>query len=227
MKKTIIAVLLFLTASLCFTYGQNVRVEVGLGYHGLLFDGKLTFNQPEPGKEDITEDIKKTLHSFAVNFAFVPYITESFGFGLYGNILFTSKEEAAIPVFPISGFDCLLGPVFKLYNSEKTCISLTPGMHVSIFFLQRIGSNAETRKEMTSTQFGLGANITGEYQLSPKVYGYARFQLSYDLYSQFFRGGKSGQSDIWGNSSGSDPETGKGAISAWNINPSVGLGFKL
>jgi len=228
MKKTIILVLLFLSVSPCFADGQSVRFEVGLGYQGLFFNGTLTFNQPEPGSSDIIEDIKTTLHSFAINFAFIPYLTESFGFGFYGNILFTSPEEAVISVLPISGFDCLIGPTFMLYNSEAKYVSFTPGMHLAAFFFNDMGLSDETKKDMSSYQIGLGANVTGEYYFTPKVYGYARFQLSYDLYSQFSRGGKySPNNPISGSGGGSGAQDGKGSISAWNINPSIGLGYKL
>jgi len=225
MKKIIIMLLLFLSVLPCFAEGRAGSFEIGVGYHGMIFDGTLTFNQPEPGKEDITEDIKKTLSSFAINFALIPYFTKSFGFGFYVNILFVSKEEAGIPVFPVAGVDFLMGPAFMLYNSEKTCVSFTPGMHMGYFAFFEDGSR-QISKQIGSGQIGLGANVTGEYHFTPKVYIYARFQLSYDLYSWFSRGGTSGtHNPITGNSGGSAAEDGKGNISAWNINPYIGLGF--
>ena len=208
MKRIIIGLLLFLSVSLCFAGG---KFEVGLGYHGMIFNGNLTFeaNQDYP---ELIMDINKNFPSFAINFAFIPYFTESFGFGFYGNFLLSTKEGD----FPINGLDFLLGPAFMLYSNETISVSLTPGMHMSIMLLD---------KTSLSKQIGLGGNVTGEYHFTPKVYAYARFQLSCDLYSWYSHGGTSSGNALVGYG-GKKAQEGNGDISAWNINPCIGLGFK-
>ena len=208
MKRIIIGLLLFLSVSLCFAGG---KFEAGLGYHGMIFNETLTFEANQDYHELIM-DINKTYSSFAIHFAFIPYIIKNFGFGFYGNFLLSTVEGD----FPINGLDCLIGPAFMFYNNEKTCVSFTPGMHMSIILLD---------KTSLSKQIGIGGNVTGEYYFTPKVYAYARFQLSCDLYSSYSHGGTSSGNALVGYG-GKKAQEGKGDISAWNINPCIGLGFK-
>ena len=209
MKKTIIGLLLFLSVSLCFAGG---KVEGGIGYHGMIMNDSFYFeaNQDYP---ELFMDVNETFSSFAINFAFITLLSESFGLGLHGNFLLRTEEE----VFPFNGVDFFVGPVFTLYNSEKKSVTLSPGMHFSFMLLD---------DQTMSKQIGLGGNVKGEYYLSKNVYAFASFLLSCDFYSWHSHGGTSGGNAISG-FGGKQAQEGSGNIFAWNINPYVGLGYKL
>ena len=222
MKKTFIGLLLFLSVSLCFAKGVlDDNKEFGIGYYGFIHTATRDYTIQNPNTyndENITGDITNAASAFAINAAFTRYYTESFGMGMYQNIFFlketlitehgeSRKEEMRGTGV---GIDYLIGPIFKLYEDEKTCVSLASGIHLNFLFFFLYDGNSGS---VLSLQTGLGASITDEYSLANGLYVYARFQLYYDFYSYEISGGGRGG-------------RGFGFISAWNISPCVGIGFR-
>jgi hypothetical protein len=220
MKKTIIWFLLFLSVSLCFAKGVlDDDKEFGIGYYGFIHTATRDYtaiNSNTYDRENTTGDITNAASAFAINATFTKYYTESFGMVFFQNI-FLLKETIITEHGESSkneingtgvGIDYLIGPIFKLYENEKTAVSLATGIHLNfLFFFIYDGNN-----DILSLQTGLGASITDEYSLADGLYVYARFQLYYDFYSYEISGGGGGR--------------GFGFISAWNISPCVGIGFK-
>jgi len=229
MKKIIIGLLLFLSVSLCFAKGVlDDNTEMGVGYHAMSHTATRNYtkeNWDTNEKKEITGDITNTVSSFIVySYAYTSYSAQNIGLGFYVNILLpqatanTVQLESNTP-FPIA-VDFILGPAFRIYDSEITFVSLGTGIHGLI-----IGGIYDGDRDVYSYQLGLGANITGALKFSPsilgftpKLYVYARLQLSYDFYSW----------EMWDPPRDSDRRSGirNSNISAWSINPTIGIGYR-
>jgi hypothetical protein len=234
MKKTIIGILLFLSVSLCFADGSVF--ELGVGYHGMINPQTRTFptgDGEHPGK---TPTDLGPISSFAINVAYAKYSENKIGFGIYLNFLmsqyyeFTPEGgETQIITKDVNkhtfhfSMDALLGPVFILYNTETIDVSMAVGAHWYYYLGHWI---PELSTNSTFHQIGLGANVSGAYHFTSAIYAYGRFQLAYDLYSWYSTGGTAGKKDIFGSYGGGGGNRISSGVSAWNISPCIGLGYR-
>jgi len=244
MKKTIIGLLLFLSASLCFAKGVvdatkkelGDNIEVGVGYHSMIHTATRDFTKGyyDNGnyvEKEFTDDITNIISSIAINLAYNKFYTDEVGFGLYLNFFFPKEgtiimkgesETFKWEYVPIA-MDLLIGPIFSIYESENIFVSFATGIHWTLFYGLFDGDRDKVNyRKILSNQIGLGTNITGEYYLIPDtLYVYARFQLGYDFYSF----------EMWGQSEDGtgrykeDKGNRNGFISAWSISPCIGIGF--
>ena len=212
MKRISIAVLLFLSVSLCFAKGQRDSFEVGIGFHSI------TEKQTVSGI-----DVETTVPSFAINFAGISLYTDTIGIGAYGNLLFPqsfklSAQGQSVYVDKsaydfLFAMDFLIGPAFMLYNNDTICVPLSAGIHYyQLWSVNSVGST-------NTSEIGIGANITGEYHFTPKVYAYARFQLSLDFFSW-------GTTEVFTGNGYSVSQSNSGSLTTWGINPCIGIGFQ-
>jgi len=233
MKKAIIGLLLFLSVSLCFAEGAvnatkkalNDYFEVGVGYHGMIhtktrdFTKEIQNSDGSYGKKEVTDDIVNGISSLAIDVTYIKYSFDNLGFGLYLNFLIPQEvtiteqggaETQKWSTIPIA-LDLLIGPIFNIYDNEKTLVSLAAGMHGCI-----MPGIYDGEGDVFSYQIGVGANITCKYRFNKRLYVYARFLLGYDFYSW----------ENWDENGEREGGGREGNFSAWNISPSIGLGFK-
>jgi hypothetical protein len=209
MKKNVFVFLLLFLGALCFAKGQRDSFELGVGYH------RMTETQEDSG-------IKLTMPSLAINFAGTTFYTKNIGIAAYGNFLLPQELKVSAQGLSfiidksaynfLFGMDFLIGPAFMLYQNESFCLPLSIGMNYC--HLWSVVSVVDT----SSSEIGLGANITGEYHVNPTVYIYGRFQLSLGLYS-------------WGTASGYTEDgvasiSGSGSSITWGMEPCIGIGFQ-
>ena len=212
MKRAVVLTIVLLSAAFCFAGGKRSSIEAGVGFH------RITETTQVSGIE-----IKTTVPSLAVNVAGIHYFSDRAGIGVYGNVLFprkfkvTAQGQTAIvdksAYDMLMAADALLGPVFMLYRGESFCLPMSFGFHW--YSLWTEAGSASTNLN----QIGMGANIAGEYHFGPKVYAFARFQLSCDFYGW----GKAESVNQYGNYI-TESESGK--INIWSIAPSLGIAFK-
>jgi len=235
MKKIIFGIMLLLSVSFCFAVDNNI--DIGIGIHNMI--SPQTRNFPKEHKEtghenEIPTDLEP-ISSFAINLAYMVNIYEYFGFGLYVNILFPPEvkytaegtsttidsSEYEFPKY-LSG-DFTFGPAFKIYSNEIIDVSLTVGFHFYFFLGHRIPDPMNSNCHFY--QLGLGTNVSCRYHFSPRVYAFATLQLSYDFYSGYSSGGTAGK-DLGITTVGGTPANRiESDISAWIINPCIGIGF--
>jgi hypothetical protein len=210
MKKYIFVVVFVFLAVFAFSRGQKDSFELGIALPYFIE------NQTTSGI-----DVKTEMSTFAINYSGISYYTDKVGLGAYGNLIFPQKitisalgqsasvERSAYDF--LMALDLLVGPSFMLYKNENFYLPLSAGIH---FF--QIWSVANSLSS-NGTEIGLGANITGEYHFNNIVYLLARFQLTLDLYSwatveQYVGYNKAKVSN-------------SGSLTAWGINPTIGIGF--
>jgi len=229
MKKAIIGFLLFLSVSLCFAKGiLDDYIEVGIGYHNMIHTATRNIIITNPStyqNERITGDVVNEISSIAINVAYIKYLSENFGLGCYVNTLIPQEDKITVPWKTpylldssldrtlVKAWDILIGPIIKIYNSEKIIVASSAGIHG--YIVTNIIYNGE--EDVYSFQLGIGANITGEYHFNPKLYAYARFNIAYD-----FRSWETGKHEMVEGNNGLDG----GSISAWNISPTIGIGYR-
>jgi hypothetical protein len=194
----------------------KMNFEIGIGYHN---DAE---TQTVSGVE-----AKRTVPSFAINFAWKDFPTERAGIAIYGNILFPheltiSAQGQSVTVDKsaydfLLGLDGLIGPAFILYKNKNFCLPLAVGIHY-----HRLWGLVDSTSIVTN-KIGLGANLSGEYHFHKNVYLYGRIQLSMDFYS-------------WGTEEAavytpergysSESKSASGSLFAFSIEPCLGIGFQ-
>lgn len=215
MKKILIIFLVFSTASFCFAAGQRQSIEIGAGYHRR--SGRLPENQTVLGIE-----VEAVIPSFAMSLSGVTFLTENVGIGAYVNFLFPQEFRTTAMGLTVTadrsdfdfifGMGFLAGPTFMLFRSGPFSIPLAVGFHCHMLWANT------TFLDTRLITIGLGSNITGEFHFNERIYAFARFQASVDLYS-------------WATSQintifGSMRSSISGGIFTWAVNPSIGIGFK-
>jgi len=214
MKKVAFFTIFLLLGCVCFARGQKESINFGVGLPYFIE------NQTVSGV-----DVKTEMESFAINLSGINLYNDTTGIGAYINIFFPSKftlsamgESATVDSSAydfLQAMDMLIGPVFILYDSEKITVPLGAGLHI-MQLLTTAGSISTS-----SYTFGLGANISGEYNVSEKVYFFVRLQLTLDFYST----GSAEQYVYYGGYSYKEKVNVSGALTTFGINPAIGIGF--
>jgi hypothetical protein len=213
MKKWAWVVFLVGAAAFCFASGQRDSLEFGFAFpYGI-----------EKASESGIEVTTK-IPSVALNFSGITYFTERAGLGAYVNIIFPKELKISTlgqteiidrsAYHLLMAMDILFGPSFMAYRNRRFSLPVSFGAH----FLQ-MWSVAGTIPEykVSGSEFGLGANITGEYHFNKTVYVLARFQLTFDFYAIT----KLTEDRVISITTVKE----KNFVKMWEINPTFGIGF--
>jgi hypothetical protein len=226
MKKLLLMVLLGGVVSFCFAGGRRDSFEFAFAFpYGI---EKATENSTDLGAElgvdlGFVENVNITtkIPSFALNFSGTSYFSEYVGLGLYADLIFPQKLKLSALGQSITinrsaydtllSMDFLLGPTVMAYQNGNFSLPISFGAH----FLQMW---AVSIYKVSSSLFGFGANITGEYHFNETVYALLRFQLTFDFYAISKLEEHSSYYSTY-------TTTGRGTTKMWGINPVFGIGF--
>jgi hypothetical protein len=211
LKKIIFtAIFVFLTC-VCFARGRRESFELGAAFPYIVEYSNAS-----------GIDVKSEIAAGAVNFSGVTFYTDTIGLGAYMDIIFpqemrSSAQGQSVTVDKsaydfLMAMDMLLGPVFMVYNNGILAIPAAVGFH----YLQlwaAVGSIS-----VNSSEFGLGANITGECHITDSLYLLARFQLTLDIFSITDLNQYIGYNKY--------TITHFNPVTTWGLNPTFGIGFK-
>ncbi|MDR1250065.1 MAG: hypothetical protein LBK63_12280 [Treponema sp.] len=169
-------------------------------------------------------DVKRNMHAFAINFSGVSFFADTIGLGVYINLIFPRQITISALGQSVSvdrsdydflaAMDTLIGLTFMVYKNDKLALPLSVGIHY--LYLWSLTDTASSK----GSEFGLGANITGQYYVHPKVYLFARFQLTLDLLAAV-------ETEQFEPYTGYDTysRANTGGLMNWGINPTLGMGF--
>jgi hypothetical protein len=149
MKKRMMFVLVGLLAFVSFGFTQGF--EIG-GTYGRFSSDDLSVS------------------AFGLNIAGTGAITETIGYGVYGNIMYgTYKDVSLIPI------DLLIGPTFKVINNGSFALPIAVGFYMINSFA--FGEDAAGR----GFNIGAGGNITAELKFGRNMHLYIRLQGAYEF----------------------------------------------
>jgi len=211
MKKLFVLLFVLVPVLFCFAKEQRGSLELGIGHYSI------TETQGVSGIK-----VKTKAPSIAFNLSGVALFTDNAGIGVYGNLLLpkefrvTAMGETIIVDRSAYDFlfamDFLVGPTLIMFKNEKFCFPLSLGFH-----WYQIWANTDVSK-LSSSQIGVGANITGEYHFNSNLYVYSRFQFTFDFFSwDTIRVNRYGSSSS---------KSSSGNVKTLGIMPCIGIAFK-
>jgi hypothetical protein len=211
MKRVAFTVVFVFLACFCFARAQQDSFELGVAFPYFVENSDVS-----------GIDVKTAMSTIAVNFSGISFYTEKVGIGAYADIIFPQKmkisalgQSASVDSSAydfLMALDMLIGPAFLAYKNEKFSLPIAVGFHG--MQLWSVVNSLSTN----GLEFGLGANITGECNITNNLYLLARLQLTLDFFSintveQYVGYNKIKTTDF-------------ATMTTWGLNPTLGIGFQ-
>jgi hypothetical protein len=213
MKQFVFALVFVSSAFVCFARDQREYLEFGAAFPYFIEAQKTS-----------GVAVKREMNSFAIHASGISFFAGGIGLGAYINLMFPWKITVSAldqsaradrsDYDLLAAMDTLVGLTFTAYKKGQFELPVSVGIHY--LYAWSLTDTASSK----SSEFGLGANITGKQYVNPNVYLLARFQLTLDLLAAV-------ETEQFEPYTGLDAysRAAAGGLLNWGINPTLGMGF--